>query len=119
MYTLIKIAIIFLFLTSTASAQYGSQHPNGHWSYPGVQTNPAGITQHLLNDHRNELRQSLDGLTIDQQQTLHDMIHISRGGNYYVPYIAPYNQTKLREKSQAIKESKPVLANLDSVLLNL
>jgi len=111
-----KTLLAFLLLTGVASAQLGSKHPNGHWSYPGVQTNPELITPHLLSDHRHELKQSLDGLTIDQQQTLHDLIHIKRrsGSVYCVPYIGP----KFLDNSIKLKSViKPVVKEL--VLLNI
>jgi len=125
-----KALIVFLLLIGSASAQYGSKHPNGHWSYPGVETNPAGITQHLLTDHRHELKQSLNGLTIDQQQTLHDLIHIHRRTHtvHCVPYIPPRNsQLNLKPaKTDPVLhvpklnvKPTPTISKLDLQLVNI
>ena len=120
--------LILLIFNSSVSAQYGSRHPNGHWSYPGVEVNPEGITQHLLgSDHRHEVKQSLAGLTIDQQQTLHDLIHINRktGSVHCVPYIAPYGrsynpQIKLKPVVNQVKPIAPVLKTVPELaLLNI
>lgn len=105
MRTLLTLLIFLLFI-GTASAQIGNKYPNGHWSYPGSAMYPEGITQHLLGpDHRHELRQSLNGLSIDEQQTLHDLIHINRrtGTVHCVPYIGP----KIIESNIQLKPVQP------------
>lgn len=111
--------ILSLVLTNIATAQYGNKYPNGHWSYPGSATNPESITQHLLGpDHRHELTQSLEGLTIDQQQTLHDLIHIKRRTRsvYNIPYIGP-KKTVQTINTPPKKPKPPTKSSI--VLLNI
>ncbi len=96
---------------------------NRHWSYPGSTINPALITKHLLEDHAHELKQSLEGLTIDQQQTLHDLIHIKRRTNsvYGVPYIAP-NKQNLKKPNPVLpsKSNEVKIQNISEIrLLNI
>ena len=118
MRTLFCLLFLLVFV-NFASAQSGNKYPNGHWSYPGSVTNPELITSHLLgSDHRHELKQSLNGLSIDEQQTLHDLIHIRRrsGSVYCIPYIGPKwidNNIKLRSIRPNVKVvSELLLVNI-------